>query len=153
MAGYEELRQRHFNEMVQRLPAFIARATWAPEQLKGERERLLRDLIRMVKLKSPWHRQRLARVDPDWLREEDLADLPVMTKADLMANYDDILTDRRLSLDLIERHLDALTDDAYLLDQSVRRMSCSASMRPMPRVSVFPAGTSCRERMGNASCR
>ena len=117
MATYEELRQRHFNEMVQRLPAFIARASWSPEQLKAERERLLRDLIRFVKQESPWHGRRLARVDPDRLREEDLADLPVMTKADLMANYDDILTDRRLSLDLIERHLDALTDDAYLLDQ------------------------------------
>lgn len=87
------------------------------EQLKAERERLLRGLIRFVKLKSPWHSRRLARVDTERLREEDLANLPVMTKSDLMANYDDILTDRRLSLDLIERHLDALTDDAYLLDE------------------------------------
>jgi phenylacetate-CoA ligase len=50
-------------------------------------------------------------------REEDLADLPVITKADLMANYDDILTDPRLSLELIEQYLSGLTDDAYLMDE------------------------------------
>lgn len=116
MANYEQLQQRHCADMLRRAPAFTARADWPPEHLKAERERFLRDLVRTAKLKSPWHRRRLSLVDPDRLREEDLADLPVMTKADLMANYDEILTDRRLSLPIIEEHLDKLTDDAYLLD-------------------------------------
>jgi len=40
-----------------------------------------------------------------------------MTKDDLMANWDRVVTDRRLTLDLVEGHLAALESDAYLFDQ------------------------------------
>jgi phenylacetate-CoA ligase len=40
-----------------------------------------------------------------------------MTKDDLMANWDEIVTDRRLTLALVERHLAGLTADAYLFDE------------------------------------
>src|SRR5229473_2822972 len=44
-----------------------------------------------------------------------LAALQVMTKDDLMANFDEIVTDDRLRLDVVEDHLEALTAaDAYL---------------------------------------
>ena len=66
---------------------------------------------------SPWHRERLARVDISTLTAEDLSSLPVMTKSDLMDNFDDIVTDRRLTLDVCERHVDALRGDDYLLDE------------------------------------
>ena len=35
----------------------------------------------------------------------DLAKLPVMTKTDMMDNFDDVVTDRRLTRDLVERHI------------------------------------------------
>ena len=40
-----------------------------------------------------------------------------MTKDDLMAHFDEIVTDRRLTRDAVEAHLDGLTTDAYLLDE------------------------------------
>jgi phenylacetate-coenzyme A ligase PaaK-like adenylate-forming protein len=40
-----------------------------------------------------------------------------MTKEDLMANWDEIVTDRRLTLETVERHLEGLTSDAYLFDE------------------------------------
>ena len=40
-----------------------------------------------------------------------------MTKDDLMANFDAIVTDDRLSLDVCDAHLETLTEDAYLLDR------------------------------------
>jgi phenylacetate-coenzyme A ligase PaaK-like adenylate-forming protein len=40
-----------------------------------------------------------------------------MTKDDLMANWDDVVTDRRLTLALVERHLAGLSSDAYLVDE------------------------------------
>jgi phenylacetate-coenzyme A ligase PaaK-like adenylate-forming protein len=40
-----------------------------------------------------------------------------MTKHDLMSNYDRIVTDPRLTLDVIETHLDGLKSDAYLFDR------------------------------------
>jgi hypothetical protein len=40
-----------------------------------------------------------------------------MTKDDLMANWDAVVTDRRLTLDLVEGHLAGLEADAYLFGQ------------------------------------
>jgi phenylacetate-coenzyme A ligase PaaK-like adenylate-forming protein len=40
-----------------------------------------------------------------------------MTKSDLMANFDAIVTDPRLERGVVERHLDGLVRDAYLLDE------------------------------------
>jgi phenylacetate-coenzyme A ligase PaaK-like adenylate-forming protein len=40
-----------------------------------------------------------------------------MTKDDLMANWDGVVTDRRLTLDLVEGHLAGLESDGYLLDE------------------------------------
>jgi phenylacetate-CoA ligase len=76
----------------------------------------LRRLLRTASERAPWYRQRLADVDPDTATEADLARIAPMSKGDLMANFDDILTDRRLSLAVAEDHLAGLTDDAYLLD-------------------------------------
>ena len=40
-----------------------------------------------------------------------------MTKDDLMANFDAVVTDRRLRLDVCDAHLETLTEDAYLFDR------------------------------------
>src|SRR5262249_15611961 len=70
-----------------------------------------------AKMRSAWHRRRLATVDVDQLREVDLPSLPVMTKDDLMEHFDEIVTDPRLTRDVVEAHLTGLTTDAYLLDE------------------------------------
>jgi phenylacetate-CoA ligase len=57
----------------------------------------------------------MAGVDPGAFTAEDLRGLPTMTKADLMANFDGIVTDRRLTKALAESHLAALASDAYVL--------------------------------------
>jgi phenylacetate-coenzyme A ligase PaaK-like adenylate-forming protein len=67
--------------------------------------------------RSSWHRERLAAIDPDDVAVEDIETLPVMTKSDLMNNFDDIVTDRRLGRAVCEKHLDELVDDAYLFDE------------------------------------
>ncbi|HEV2871414.1 MAG TPA: hypothetical protein VG409_08320, partial [Actinomycetota bacterium] len=99
------------------MPEHIQRLRWPAERLRQERRERLRDLLRVATASSPWHRDRLAGVDPDGFEEADLAGLPPMTKDDLMANWDAVVTDRRLSLDLVEGHLAGLASDAYLFDQ------------------------------------
>ena len=117
MPSYEELQRRHVAEAMAMLPGQVERLSWSPEQLSAHRSESLRQLVRTAQERSPWHRRRLAGVDPDALTEEGLAALPVMTKEDLMGNFDEILTDPNLNLDLIETHIEGLTDDAYLLDR------------------------------------
>lgn len=77
----------------------------------------MRQLLQVARERSPWHRERLAGVDVDHLGNEELATLPAMTKTDLMANFDRIVTDPRLALDLMNEHISNLTADAYLFDE------------------------------------
>lgn len=117
MAEYEDLRQRHLAELATLMPEHIQRLRWPAERLRQERRDRLRDLLAVAKASSPWHRDRLAGIDPDGFEEADLVGLPSMTKDDLMANWDAVVTDRRLTLDLVEGHLAGLESDAYLFDE------------------------------------
>jgi phenylacetate-CoA ligase len=117
MAQYEQLRQRHLARLAEILPGHVQRLHWPAERLRQQRRQGLRELLRAAKASSPWHRERLAGVDPETFGEEDLPSIPPMTTDDLMAHWDAIVTDRRLSLDLVERHLAGLTGDAYLFDE------------------------------------
>lgn len=93
------------------------RMTWPAERLQAGREHRLRALVAHARARSPWHGRRLARFEPNHLREADLHDLPVMTKDDLMEHFDEVVTDRRLTRDVVEAHLATLSNDAYLLDE------------------------------------
>ena len=117
MATYEELRQRHVADAASMLPGMLERLDWSADRLAAHRQAELRRLVRVAKDLSPWHRKRLADVNPDEVDESRLAELPVMTKDDLMADFDEIVTDDRLHLDVVEDHLDSLTADAYLFDR------------------------------------
>jgi phenylacetate-coenzyme A ligase PaaK-like adenylate-forming protein len=117
VTDYSILRQRTVEQFERLLPEHIARATWSVEQLRAERERGLRALLRVTKERSRWHRARLAHLDPETLTEADLASLPTMTKVDLMQNFDAILTVEDVTRERAEAHLEHLTEDAYLLDQ------------------------------------
>ncbi|MGH8972700.1 MAG: phenylacetate--CoA ligase family protein [Acidimicrobiia bacterium] len=117
MATYEELRQRHLADAAALLPGMLERIEWPAERLAAHRRTELQRLVRVARELSPWHRKRLSDVDPDEVDEATLAELPVMTKDDLMAHFDEIVTDDRLRLDVVEAHLESLTTDAYLFDR------------------------------------
>lgn len=118
MTAYEELRQRHVRDATAAAGELIGRLDWPAARLAAHRETELRRLVRSARAASPWHRERLGHVDVDALTEVSLAELPVMTKDDLMANFDEIVTDDRLRLATVEDHLERLRDgDAYLLDR------------------------------------
>jgi hypothetical protein len=91
-------RREQLAAVAQRLPAHVARLAWSADQIKAERPRALREMLAFAKSKSPWHGARLGQVEPQSFTEGDLGTLPVMIKADVMTNWDDIVTDRRLTL-------------------------------------------------------
>lgn len=117
MASYEELRRRHIADAAAMLPEMVERIEWPAERIAEHRQAELRRLVKTARDLSPWHRKRLAGLDLDDLDETTLAQLPVMTKADVMEHWDEIVTDDRLRLDDVENHLDHLAADAYLLDR------------------------------------
>jgi phenylacetate-CoA ligase len=117
MADYERLRERHLAEFSALVPEHLERLRWPVERIREERERRLRALLAAARERSSWHAERLAAVDPATAAEADLARIPPMTKDDMMEHLDGIFTDPRLSRRHVEAHVDALVDDAYLLDE------------------------------------
>ncbi len=111
---YESLRQRHLQDMRARMPVLLERLRWPAERLAAWREARLREVVRYAQAHSAWHHRRLAAIDPDRLTEAALRHVPPMTKDDLMAHFDEIATDPRVTLEGVERHLGSLVSDAYL---------------------------------------
>jgi len=117
MPSYDQLQRLHMADAMAQLPGQVERLGWSAERLAAHRRDALRLLVGTAQIRSPWHRRRLAGVDPDRIDEEGLAALPVMTKDDLMGNFDDIVTDPQVRLDVVETHLEGLAEDAYLFDR------------------------------------
>lgn len=110
---YEERRRRHVADAIALAPAMVERRAWPAERLAEHRTERLRALVRTAADRSPWHRRRLAGVDVGRLTEATLAQLPVMTKADVMTNFDACVTDDRLTLAAVNDHLDHVGRGAY----------------------------------------
>jgi phenylacetate-coenzyme A ligase PaaK-like adenylate-forming protein len=131
-------RREQLAAVAERLPAHVARLSWSQEQIKAERQRALRKLLAFAKAKSPWHARRLSGVDAEFFTEADLARLPVMTKSDVMSNWDDMVTDPRLSLagcnaDITAKLEGKTKDYYYLNDYLVIATGGSSGVR-----GVFP---------------
>src|SRR5262245_18301838 len=77
----------------------VPRSTWTPEEPEAHRRDALAATLRNACEGSAWHRERLDGIDLATVTPDDLSQLPTMTKHDLIANWDAIVTDPRLSLD------------------------------------------------------
>lgn len=117
MSGYEELRQRHVERLLGLLPSHLERLTWPRAALDAWRTDRLRQLVSAALERSRWHRDRLDGIEIGALDATDLSVLPVMTKQDVMSAFDDIVTDNRLTLGVVNEHLASLVGDAYLFDE------------------------------------
>ena len=119
MAGgdYATLGARQRAEVRDGLFLAVRRLRWSADRLGTEREQRLRELLAWSVERSPFHRERLAEVDVGHFTEADLPSLPTMTKADLMGNFDQAVTDPALTLDAVDTFVEDLDQGAYLLNQ------------------------------------
>lgn len=117
MNNFEEQRARHMALAMEMAPELIARLEWDAVRLHAHRTEALRALVRTAVDLSPWHRKRLVGVCPERLELADLPNLPVMTKTDLMANFDEIVCGDRLTLAAVEDHLEHASTQGYLFDE------------------------------------
>ena len=117
MEAYEATRQRHIEHLLPQLEEHFGRVAWSVERLHAERTARLRELIGIALERSAWHRERLRGVDLAALDADDLRRLPVMTKVDLMGNFDAIVTDPQVCLSDVNAHIATLESDAYFRDE------------------------------------
>jgi phenylacetate-coenzyme A ligase PaaK-like adenylate-forming protein len=98
-------------EMLRRTPEHLARLAWPATQIAARQRAGLRALVEHAIAHSPFHARRLRGVDAARIDVADLACLPVMTKAEMMDAFDEVVTDRRLDRRLVEQALASTTGE------------------------------------------
>lgn len=89
----------------------MTRGRWSPEKLERHQRRALERVVAYARQHSPFYRDRLAGLSSPIC----LADLPILTKADVMEHFDTLVTDRRIQLTSLQHHLATLSRDEYWL--------------------------------------
>jgi phenylacetate-CoA ligase len=122
--GLAALQERFSSALAEHLQRHRERPHWDGARLAAHQRDRLRALLARAIAQSPFHAQRLGVIDPECFELADLARLPVMTKDQLMAGFDELATDRRLTRARVEHHLAASAQQPSLLAD---RFVCLAS--------------------------
>jgi phenylacetate-CoA ligase len=105
--AFGDLRDRIQADIFAGLPGHFRRMSWSGDRLRDWQRDRLRRLLAAAIRRSAFHAGRLCGVDPERFELDDLASLPVMTKAQMMDNFDELISDRRLNREAAERALAA----------------------------------------------
>jgi len=115
-------------ELTGRLVQYTPRLSWDASELAAWQRERLRVLLAHAAEHSRFYADRLRGLEVSRFEVGDLVRLPVMTKTQMMAGFDDLVTDRRLSRRLAEQHLAASAHRAgLLLDEYVCLVSGGSS--------------------------
>ncbi len=106
-----DLRGRIQADIVAGLPGQFRRMVMPPDQLHDWQRDRLRRLLASAIQRSAFHARRLHGIDPPRFEPADLPSLPVMTKAQMMDHFDDLISDRLLNREAAERALAATHDE------------------------------------------
>ncbi|MGH9211419.1 MAG: phenylacetate--CoA ligase family protein [Acidimicrobiales bacterium] len=103
---HELIRQGYVADAMSQAAGLVAACDLPPDELRRRGRRGWDTALAHARAVSPWHAERMAGLDPG----AGPADVPTMTKDDLVANFDRIVADRRCSLDRCEELLAAVED-------------------------------------------
>src|SRR6516225_5085897 len=114
---YQQLVRRQRAELQDAYIKGVRRLRWDVGRLAAERERRLRELLLYAADRSPFWKERLAGHDLANFTEADLPSLPILTKAEMMQEFDRLVTVPGLTRARVQQHLDQLSGDGYLDDE------------------------------------
>jgi phenylacetate-coenzyme A ligase PaaK-like adenylate-forming protein len=114
--GFDTFRERVQAAMSDTIGAHIDRLSWSAEQIADIQRDRLRLLLATAIERSPFHARRLVGVDPARFELEDLQRLPIMTKAEMVVGFDDIVTDPRAGRAAAEAAIAATTTTPVPID-------------------------------------
>lgn len=102
------------NVLASKIPDHLQRRQWSTERLLHWQRDALASVLSNALERSPFHARRLRGIDPARIDPRDLSSLPTMTKDEMMAAYDDVVTDRRVTRAGLEAHLAGIGDEPSL---------------------------------------
>jgi phenylacetate-coenzyme A ligase PaaK-like adenylate-forming protein len=99
-----------------------------PEAIQALQQRRLRALVDCARSRSPYYAEQLRGIDP---HTAELAQLPILTKAEMMGQFDRFLTDRRLQRSGLEAFMrdPARLSQWYLGKYAVSHTSGTSGMQ------------------------
>jgi len=120
MTGWQHFRDDVVDAVNGNMVEHFNRRHWSAQQIHQTQRSALHALMSYAAEHSPFHRDRLRHIDLAALDPIDLSDVPVMTKAEMMAALDQVFTDRRLCRRDIESAVAATHDRPIpILDEFV----------------------------------
>ncbi len=140
--GFAALRPQLQSALLASYPEHFARTGWSCPQILAHQRRQLQLLLAHAAAHSPFHARRLAGIDLTAIDPRQMTPLPVMTKAEMMGELDDVFTDRRLTDADVEQALAAAgTEPAVLLGSYLALTSGGSSGQRGVFVLDLPAAT------------
>jgi phenylacetate-CoA ligase len=103
--AYEQLRAAHLSAVRAALEDHVGRLEWASERIERFRVERLRSLLAYARERSSFHARRIGDLDTAAATVDDLARLPIMTKAEAQDHWDEIITSPDLNRAAAERVL------------------------------------------------
>ena len=132
--GYRVKRLQDFTRGMRESRRLLERERWPRARIESFQRERLAELTRYAAERAPVWRERVApgTTEP--------TDLPVLTKAQLMEDFDGLVTDPRLRLDALLEHLDRIDQDELYLDEYRAMTSSGSSGRKAVFSTTAPAG-------------
>jgi phenylacetate-coenzyme A ligase PaaK-like adenylate-forming protein len=111
MSAFDDFRQRAQRALFGSMPDHIDRLSWDAARIRAEQHDRCRELLSVAIERSPFHARRLRGIDPATFELDDLIRVPVMTKAEMMEHFDDLVTDRRVTTAAVAGAIEATTTE------------------------------------------
>lgn len=111
----EELVAQQTKDFIVEYQKLHAALSYSRKAIQDGRNEQLRALLAYAKSHSPWYKKALASIDLNTFTEEKLNEIPILTKTELMKNWDSIVTDRKLTLARAENHIKKMGKDGDTL--------------------------------------
>jgi phenylacetate-coenzyme A ligase PaaK-like adenylate-forming protein len=121
--NFEDPRKKLINEVHQLLPEHLERLVWTKEQLRNFQTIRLREILSIAKQNTGWYKEALRNINPNGFTLDDLGNLPVLKKDDVMNSWNDVISVPGLTKEIAEDHIEMLRegkidnpyfDDRYL---------------------------------------
>jgi phenylacetate-coenzyme A ligase PaaK-like adenylate-forming protein len=92
----------------------LSHSSWTREQLLAYQQERLKAFLRRAIAHSPYYRETIGDLVA---RDRPLTEFPIINKTTLMANFDRIVTDPRLTRTMVEQHVNSERCGELLLDE------------------------------------
>jgi phenylacetate-coenzyme A ligase PaaK-like adenylate-forming protein len=136
------VRQRFQAGLFGGMQRHLERLLWTAEQIAADQRARLQELLGYAVAHSPFHARRLDGINTSTFDVADLATLPIMTKDEMMAEFDDLVTDRRLTRAVVERSLATVgAEPAVVFDEYICLATGGSSGTRASFVTDVPAMT------------